>query len=239
VSPIKAVIFDMYDTLAPNPEARWRQLFVVVCLDQGLKVDPMTLYGEWKSREMGFRKVRLNLEEPEKSPPFKSYETAWRECFADAFEYLKIEGDAARAARAAVGIMGEQDAFPETHQAMGLLQARWKTGILSNADDDYLLPQIKKLGLKFQAVLSSEMVRAYKPHPRTFQEALTRMDVKPQESVYVGDNPFDDVLGAKRAGMGAVWVNRNGRIRDASYPTPDYEIKSLLELPQIIERWKQ
>jgi len=239
VAQIKAVIFDMYDTLAPNPESRWHQLFADICRDQVLKVDSMTLYKEWKGREMGFRKWRLNLEEPEKSPPFKSYEEAWRDCFVDTFKELKLKGDAAAAAKAAVGIMGEQNAFPETHQAMGQIQRRWRTGVFSNADDDYLLPQIKKLGLKFHAVLSSEMVKAYKPHPRTFQEALKKMEVKPQESAYVGDNPFDDVLGAKRAGMGAVWINRNGRARDAKYPTPDYEIKSLLELPQVIERWKQ
>jgi len=238
VAQIKAVIFDMYDTLAPNPESRWHRLFATICRDQGLKVDSMTLYREWKSRELGFRKTRLNLEEPEKSPPFKSYEEAWRDCFVDTFAHLGLKGDSNAAAKAAVGIMGTQDPFPETNQALGQLQGRWKTGVLSNADNDYLLPQIKKLGLKFQAVLSSEMVRAYKPHPKTFQEALKKLEVKPQESVYVGDNPFDDVLGAKRAGMGAAWINRNGRVRDSNHPTPDYEIKSLLELTQILERWK-
>ena len=40
--------------------------------------------------------------------------------------------------------------------------------MLSNADDDYLFPLIESVGWEFQAVLSSEMARAYKPLPSPF-----------------------------------------------------------------------
>ena len=60
-------------------------------------------------------------------------------------------------------------------QAMAALQQRWVTAVLSNADDDYLFPQIKRLGLSFPVVLSSEMVGAYKPHPLPFQRVLEEL----------------------------------------------------------------
>ncbi len=235
--PVKAVIFDMYETLVSNPRESWIEVFEGICRSQSLAVAPSTLYREWKALEMGFRRTRLNLEEPEKSPPFKSYETAWRDCFAQVFPHLGLEGNATAAAKDTIRSMGEREAFEEVPQAMAALQQRWVTAVLSNADDDYLFPQIKRLGLSFPVVLSSEMVGAYKPHPLPFQRVLEELGIMPSEAVYVGDNPFDDVKGAKGVGMGAVWINRYGKEPDKGLPSPDHQVSSLAELEQILERW--
>ena len=236
---ISAVIFDMYETLVPNPQESWTALFEEICRVQGLAVEPQVLYSEWKALEMGFRRSRLNMEEPDKNPPFKSYEEAWRGCFVEVFADLKLTGDAAAAARAAIHSMSLKDPFEEVPQTLTAVQERWSTAILSNADDDYLLPLLDRLGMRFQAVLSSEMVRAYKPHPLPFRRILERLEVESQDAVYVGDNPFDDVLGAKGVGMRTVWVNRYGKGLDDGLPAPDVEIITLAELPQILERWDQ
>jgi len=37
--------------------------------------------------------------------------------------------------------------------------------------------------------------------------------------------------------MGTVWINRYGKELDNGLPPPDYQIESLAELPQILERW--
>ena len=237
MSPVKAVIFDMYETLVSNPQESWIEVFEDICRSQSLDVSPTELYREWKALEMGFRRTRLNLEEPEKSPPFKSYETAWRDCFVEVFPAMGLEGDAAAAAKATIRSMGGREAFEEVPQAIASLQKRWVTAVLSNADDDYLLPQLKNLGLSFPVVLSSEMVGAYKPHPLPFQRVLEELGIMPHEAVYVGDNPFDDVKGAKGVGMGAVWINRYGLEPDEGLPSPDHQVKSLAELEQILERW--
>jgi len=235
---ISAVVFDMYETLVPNPEASWLALFDEICRGQGLEVDSQELYRRWKSLEMGFRRRRLNLEEPEKSPPFKNYEEAWRDCFAQVFDDMGLEGDAKAAAKAAIRSMSLQEPFQEVPLALSAIQGRWTTAVLSNADDDYLLPLLERLGFKFPVVLTSEMVRAYKPHPLTFRRMLERLMVEPQEAVYVGDNPFDDVMGAKAVGMRTVWVNRYERSLEDGLPSPDHEVRSLAELPEILERWK-
>ena len=237
MAKIKAVVFDMYETLVSNPIEGWMQVFQHVCRTQNLPLDYRTLYDEWKSLEVGFRKDRLNLEEPEKSPPFKSYEEAWRDCFAAVFANRGLDGDADVAARESILSMGRRDAYPETVGAITSLQRNWTTAVLSNADDDYLLPQLKRIGLSFPVVLSSEMVAAYKPHPLPFQRVLAALELEPQEAVYVGDNPFDDVLGAKGVGMNAIWINRDGKSVDASQPQPDHEISSLSELEPILRDW--
>ena len=235
MSRITTIIFDMYETLAENNVGLWLDMFGRICADQGLDTTPQLLFDRWKPPEMVFRKVRLNMEEPEKSPPFKSYEEAWRDCFVTAFEGLAIEGDAASAAKEAIRDMGDRDPYPDAVSALPKLQLLWRTGILSNADDDYLYPLLKRNGWQFEAVVSSEEAGAYKPLPAPFLTILEQMGVEPGETLYVGDNPYDDVLGAKRVGMSAAWINRYGSNRDRSYPEPDYEISSLDHLIALLE----
>ena len=234
---ISAVVFDMYETLVPNPESSWISLFGEICRTQGLAVDSRELYAQWKTLETGFRRTRLNLEEPGKSPPFKSYQEAWRDCFARIFTRLKLDGDAAAAARAAIYSLSLKDPFEEVPLALAAVQKRWKTAVLSNSDNGYLLPLLDRLKFRFQAVLTSEMVGAYKPHPLPFRRILEKLTLEPQEAVYVGDSAFDDVLGAKGVGMGAVWVNRRGESLENGLPRPDYQVSSLTELSGILEMW--
>ena len=232
---ITTVIFDMYETLAENNTQLWLDMFARISKEQGLSVTPQALFDKWKPPEMVFRKVRLNLEAPEKGPPFKSYEEAWGDCFVLAFEELGLDGDAASAAKEAIRDMGDRDPYPDAVEALPEIQRRWRTGVLSNADDDYLYPLIRRNGWQFEAVLSSEGARAYKPLPSTFLQILEKMAVDPSETLYVGDNPYDDVLGAKSVGMNAAWINRLGAAHDPRFPTPDFEVSSLGQLISALE----
>ena len=236
MAQITTIIFDMYETLAENNTQLWLDMFGRICEEQELKVTPQALFDKWKPPEMVFRKVRLNLEAPEKSPPFKSYEEAWGDCFVQAFEELELQGDAASAAREAIRDMGDRDPYPDAVEALPEIQRRWRTGVLSNADDDYLYPLLRRNGWQFEAVLSSEGARAYKPLPSTFRQIIERMAVDPSEALYVGDNPYDDVLGAKSVGMNAAWINRPGTAHDTRFPKPDYEFSSLNELITTLEK---
>ena len=49
-----------------------------------------------------------------------------------------------------------------------------------------------------------------KPEPGIFARALADLGVAAEQAVMVGDSPEADVAGAKRAGLGAVWLNRAG-----------------------------
>ena len=58
MAKIKAVVFDMYETLVSNPIEGWMDVFEGVCRSQNLPIDRQTLYDEWKSLEVQFRKDR-------------------------------------------------------------------------------------------------------------------------------------------------------------------------------------
>jgi 2-haloalkanoic acid dehalogenase type II len=229
MAKVTTVIFDMYETLLHNESYFWQATFDDIIREQRLNTTGDLLWKEWLQGDQEFRCRRIQPE-----TPFQSYYDAWRECFARAFAALGLEGDAAVASRRFIHDLGQRPAYPETLEALGIIQRRWRTAVLSNADDDYLLPAVKRLGFKFDAVLSSEGVHAYKPQPALFEEILRRLGVTSQESVYVGDKQFEDVKGASQVGMGTVWINRAGAPLDANLPAPDHQISNLLELPRLL-----
>ncbi len=66
---------------------------------------------------------------------------------------------------------------------------------------------METIGASF--VISGE-VGIGKPEPGIFLLALERLGVSPQAAVMVGDSLARDIQGAQRAGIKAVWLNREG-----------------------------
>lgn len=227
---ITAVIFDMYDTLVENEQHFWLATFEEVVRAQELDTTVNRLWAEWRTVEKEFRLSRIKP-----GVPFKSYYQAWQESFAYAFTVLRLKGDVDAAAHQAIQDISRRPPFPETLEALGLIQPLWQTAVLSNADDAFLLPNVARLGLRFAVVVSSEGARCYKPQPELFREVLWQLGVSPREAVYVGDRQFEDVTGASQVGMRSVWVNRAAAPLDPTLPAPDYQIGNLLELPRLLE----
>jgi putative hydrolase of the HAD superfamily len=78
-------------------------------------------------------------------------------------------------------------------------------GVISNSSYsyDHILRILKKLRIKdfFTEVLVSSHEGVTKPHIRIFKKALSKLDVQPEEAIFIGDNPEVDIPGAKAIGM--------------------------------------
>ncbi len=220
----------MYQTLVQDPSGQWRKSFTSIIEEQGLAATAEELWQGWHESEEQFRLRRTNP-----SQPFQTYFEAWAGGFRTAFERMGLPGDADAATSRFFADLSRREPFPETRQALGELQARYRTAVLSNADDGFLLPNLELLDCEFETVLSSEMARIYKPQPELFLAMLERLSLPPQETVYVGDRHYEDVFGASSVGMNAVWVDRNDRGLREDLPPPAHRITSLLELPKLIE----
>jgi putative hydrolase of the HAD superfamily len=86
------------------------------------------------------------------------------------------------------------------------------------------------------AVYSSE-IDWTKPHPKAFRAAMTAVGASdPAACVFVGDRPFDDVYGAKSAGLRAILIP-NSDVPPYAGAEPDAVISRLSELPSVIETW--
>jgi putative hydrolase of the HAD superfamily len=114
-----------------------------------------------------------------------------------------------------------------------------RIGLLSNThwpreyheqflDRDGLTPLI-------DARLYTSEMQWMKPHREAFAAALQALDVHAEHAVFVGDRPFDDILGAKQVGMRAV-LRPNAAVPEHDVE-PDARIAQLSELLPLVDRW--
>ncbi|RME96273.1 MAG: HAD-IIIA family hydrolase [Verrucomicrobia bacterium] len=100
--------------------------------------------------------------------------------------------------------------FPDVRPVIESLRRRGlRLGVVSNWDDR-LRPLLGRLGLaaRFDVILVSAEQGWRKPDPRLFHEAARRLGVRPRELLHVGDQPREDIEGARRAGCQALQVRR-------------------------------
>ena len=121
-----------------------------------------------------------------------------------------------------------------------------QVGVLSNTSwprsrHEQIFARDGVLDLIDAAVYSSEIPYA-KPHPEAFRAALDAVGVaEPAKAVYVGDRLFDDIFGAKRAGMRAVLVPHSDIPEwqiGSQLAEPDAVVGDLTELLDVIDDWR-
>jgi len=108
-----------------------------------------------------------------------------------------------------------------------LLKGRYDLGIVSNFYGN-LDKVCEDLGIRdlFPCIVDSSCEGVMKPDPRIFQAALDRMGVRPDEAVFVGDNPGRDMVGAKGVGMPHIWLAGKDRQRAKPCCPGDWVIES-------------
>jgi putative hydrolase of the HAD superfamily len=131
---------------------------------------------------------------------------------------------------------------PDAPELLDFLRSREiKIGVLSNtmwprAWHEEVFRRDGVLDLIDGAVYTSE-IDWTKPHPEAFRAAMTAVGAPdPARCVFVGDRPYDDVHGAKSAGMRAVLVP-NSDVPPFDAAEPDAVINRLAELQPLIESW--
>jgi HAD superfamily hydrolase (TIGR01509 family) len=113
-----------------------------------------------------------------------------------------------------------------------------RLGLVTSGDRDRVTRQLREFRLSslFAARVCSGDTLRKKPHPEPLRLALRQMELHPSACVYVGDAP-QDVEMARRAGVRAIGVlgpfPTKRRLRAAR---PEFLIKSIEELPEVLER---
>lgn len=96
--------------------------------------------------------------------------------------------------------------FPNLYETLISICEKYKTAIISDAQWVFTEPEIAMLGLDqfFHTRILSSRFGFKKPDVRIFEVAMERVRATPEDSVYIGDNPPKDLVGAKKAGMKCV-----------------------------------
>lgn len=127
--------------------------------------------------------------------------------------------------------------FPETISTLAQLKARGlELGIISNFDSR-LFTVMRGLGIadSFDTVTISSLAQAAKPAPQIFHIALEKHAIDPEEALHIGDSLREDVEGAKKAGLHAALLDRDGRQQGGGIRT----IKNLEEVFPLLERLEE
>ena len=125
--------------------------------------------------------------------------------------------------------------FPDVTDALKALKTRYKLAIISNVDDDLFAGTAEVMGIDFDAVVTAEQARGYKPRLHNFHLASERMAVEKEAWLHVAESLFHDIGPANRLGIKCVWVNRNGRGGGTrrTDAVPDLVVPGLAELAKM------
>ncbi len=218
----KAVLFDLDGTLRVNdPSAS--DTFYRIAAELGHETDSnLRRIGErWVSEY--WADSDLLKEDIDHFGEYRDNAAFWEN---HAWRHLREIGADENLARSIAGTLTERmrdeyqpsDVVPSTvfPTLSALSEAGYRLGLVSNRSspmDDL----VDELGLSeyFELILTAGEVGWYKPDPRILEYAVGQLQTDPSESIYVGDNYYADVLGARAAGMTPVLIDPRRIYQDA------------------------
>ena len=236
--PLRAVFFDVGDTLVQH----WKPQAEI----QTLTLDALR-------REFGERAWYEKFVEAEIAPNhrFESEEDLRQETnrwYADWFRNSQIGIDDIEIDHFRVATTLPLDLVgtlvPGTPEALRWCKERGLTvGLITNTlsrGDEEVRADWERFGLSATVdhVVSSHSAGWQKPHAAIFRRALDLSGVPATDAVMVGDRMVQDVWGAKRLGMLAIWRRPlAGAPQEPIDAEPDATIDDLTELPAVLEPW--
>ncbi|MDE0325809.1 MAG: HAD family hydrolase [Candidatus Poribacteria bacterium] len=94
--------------------------------------------------------------------------------------------------------------------------------------------KVRHLGLseRIQSLTISDAIGIRKPKVGIFKVACERADVLLEEAMFVGDTVENDIIGANRAGMTSVFIDRESDVLvpKITGERPDYSISNLYDV---------
>jgi 2-haloacid dehalogenase len=225
-SRFEILTFDCYGTLI-DWEAGLLPVIHRVLAAHGKNIDDaslLQLYGDFEQR----------LEQSSEQRPFRPY----REVLESVVRQFGVEfgfTPTAEEARSLPDSLPKWKPWPDTVAALRQLKARFRLAILSNVDDDLFAGTLPQLRVDFDAVITAQQARAYKPSLKSFELALSRVNAPAHRVLHVGQSIYHDVIPAQALGLATVWVNRPstrpgvGAVK-AAEAHPDLTVSSLADL---------
>jgi putative hydrolase of the HAD superfamily len=222
---IKAIIFDLDDTLYPERNY----------VRSGFRA-----VGEWAGRRLNLSPVivRAQLD--------SLFDGGFR---GDAFEWwLSEQGLPESLLPEMVKTYRDHEpriaSFPETEEVLDQLKPRYRLGLVTEGRRAAQEAKIRALNLdrwiEAVIILGEDDRSQWKPSRKPFDRILAMLSIAGGEAVYIGDNPRKDFRGAREAGLRTFRIRREGGLHAGEEPAaaedaPDREIRALDELGELLE----
>ncbi|MEU4391538.1 HAD family hydrolase [Kribbella sp. NPDC023855] len=205
---MKAVIFDLDDTLFDHTSSAIAGLRAWVPVLTGLEVDDELVatwfdiegrqYGRWLTGELthqGQRRARLHEFLPLLGQPLPATDEELDRVFAGYLDEYRASWTA----------------FPDARPALEVARGNgWRIGVLTNGNTVQQNAKLVAIGLAdlVDVVSTSEALGFSKPAIEAYHLTCEALGTDPAETLMIGDNLDLDVLGARAAGLTAEHLDR-------------------------------
>jgi putative hydrolase of the HAD superfamily len=121
-------------------------------------------------------------------------------------------------------------------EVISYLRNKYLTGLITNGKTAIQYGKLEQLKMSndFDFIIVSEEVGIKKPDARIFEMALDKLELTPEQCIYVGDHPVNDIEGAAKIGMETIWIKVNQPWRDGITAKPLYTLNKIGELLQLL-----
>ena len=219
----QALVFDAYGTLfdvhsvAQRCESLWP--------GQGDALSRL-----WRAKQLEYSWQRSLMQR------YAPFSQVTREALAYACEALRLPLDEARVT-ALMDEYLELAPYPDVLDALAALREDVpKLAILTNGSPEMIEPLVARRGMGrlFDAVLSVDELKVFKPDPQVYALATRKLATLPGGVAFVSSNCWD-ACGAKSFGFRTYWINRAGAPLDALDVAPDHTIARLTDLSALVD----
>ena len=224
---IKALLFDLDDTLYPEKEFAY----------SGFKAASHAVAGRLHISESSLYHKLVEIFE--KGIRGKVFDVALLEIGVSPLKELISEMvDIYRAH------IPEIEVYPDVLTFLPHFRERYKLGLITDGYAEVQRRKVEALGIKylFDMLLFTDdfSQENWKPSSLPYQLALKKLCISPKEAIYIGDNPYKDFIGAKELGLITVRLRREGaeyeKVRLDSFSEADIESRTLEELNRVLTK---
>ncbi|HUB22410.1 MAG TPA: HAD family hydrolase [Streptosporangiaceae bacterium] len=239
---IRAVAFDVNGTmvsiLADDGDERVFRAAAHFLTYQGIDLH------RYELRELYFQVMKEQLRSsPEQYPEFDAA-GIWRTIIEDrqtdftrARPAAKLEQMPLFLAEMARGVSRRRlGLYPYVREVLDVLRGRYPLAVVTDAQNAYARAELHKVGLLgyFDPIVVSGDHGFRKPDPRLFQLALDGMGVAAENTLYVGNDMYRDIYGARQAGLPTVMFDSGQGAKVYRDCVPDYTITDFRDLLGIL-----
>jgi phosphoserine phosphatase len=130
------------------------------------------------------------------------------------------------------------ECYLDTMPVLQSLKEKYSLVIVTNGNSEMQREKIAKCGLEkvMNAIFIAQETGFSKPSPEIFHKAMQSVKVKPETSLMVGDHAEKDIQGAKAVGMQTAWIRREDRSAEVVGSAPDYIVRTMTEIQEIVEQ---
>jgi len=239
---IRAVAFDVNGTmvriLADDGDERVFRAAAHFLTHQGIDLH------RYELRELYFQLMKEQLRSsPEQYPEFDAV-GIWRSIIEDrqtdftrALPAAKLEQMPLFLAEMARGVSRRRlGLYPYVLEVLDVLRGRYPLAVVTDAQNAYARSELHKVGLLgyFDPIVVSGDHGFRKPDPRLFQLALDGLGVAAENTLYVGNDMYRDIYGAREVGLSTVMFDSDQGAKTYRDCVPDYTITDFRDLLGIL-----